>query len=115
MASVTDPSAFQNRSLGKQILFSIITFGLYPVYWLYITNVQLAEGTDAEFNPMTRTLAIILLSPVLIGLIWMWKMCEDAEAVTDQDGPILFLFFLVFSPVAWYLIQSGINETAQGA
>lgn len=111
--TVTDPTAFQNRSLGKQVLFSIITFGLYPIYWFYITNKQLAAGTDADFDPMVRTLLIILLSPVLIGLIWLWKMTEDAAAVADQDGPILFLFFLVFSPVAWYLIQTGINDVAE--
>ena len=111
--TVTNPSAFKEGSLGLQVVLFIITGGLYGAYWLYKVNSQLANGTDADFNPLTRTLAIILLSPFLIGFIWLWKTCNDAEAVTDQDGPILFLFFLVFSPVAWYLIQSGINEVAE--
>jgi hypothetical protein len=113
--TVTDPSAFKEGSLGLQVVLFIITFGLYGAYWLYKVNSQLAAGTDADFDPMMRTLLAIVLSPFLIGLYWIWQTCEDAEAVTDQDGPILFLFFLVFSPVAWFLIQSGINQTAQSA
>lgn len=109
---VTDPSAFQYRSLGMQVLFSVVTFLIYWLYWIHVTHKQLANGTDAEFSPAMRTIGLFI--PIYNFLV-MWRTCSDCEAVTDHDGPILFLFWLVFVPVFWYLVQSGINDVAQGS
>jgi len=112
MTSVTDPSAFKQGSLGIQVVLFIVTLGLYGLYWYYNVNSQLAAGTDAQFSAGTRTILSII--PVL-GLYWVWQTCNDAEAVTDQSGGLLFVLFIVFSPISWYLIQSGINQTASSA
>jgi nicotinamide riboside transporter PnuC len=109
MPEVTNPSAFKEQSLGKQALFFAITFGFYGLYWWHKTHHQLSEGTDADFDPTMRTVGLFV--PVY-NLIVFWKNCHAAEAVTDQDGPILFLFLLVFAPVMWYMVQSGMNEIA---
>lgn len=108
---VTNASAFQKRSLGKQILFSVITLGLYGLYWWHVTNKQLNEGTDSDFNPTLRTIGLFI---PIYNIVVMWRTSHDSEAVTDNGGVILFLLFLVFAPAAWYLIQSGINKTAAG-
>lgn len=107
---ITDPSAFTSRSLGKQVVFSIITFSLYWIYWFHITHKQLAAGTDAEFNPTWRTVGLFI---PIYNLIVLWRTSHDCEAVTDQSGPVLFLFTVVFAPVFWYLVQSGINDIAE--
>lgn len=110
MSSVTNESVFEHRSLGKQVLYVIITFGLYMIYWFHVTHQQLSEGTDAEFNPTMRTIGLFI---PIYNLLVLWRTAHDAEAVTDQDGVLLFLLMVVFTPAAWYLIQSGINEIAQ--
>ncbi|AGN01132.1 hypothetical protein L593_05915 [Salinarchaeum sp. Harcht-Bsk1] len=112
MPTVTDPSAFEEGSLGLQIVLFIVTFGIYGLYWYYSTNAQLAAGTDAEFSPVARTLLSLL---PFLGLYWSWQFCNDAEAVTDQSGPLLFVLFIVFAPISWFLIQSGVNSTAASA
>lgn len=110
MTSVTNESAFEHRSLGKQVVYAVITLGLYMIYWFHVTNVQLSEGTDAEFNPTMRTIGLFI---PIYNLLVLWRTAHDAEAVTDQDGVILFVLLLVFAPAGWYLIQSGINEIAE--
>lgn len=107
---ITDSTAFQHRSLGKQVLYSIITFGFYTLYWVHITHKQLSSGTSADFDPTMRTIGMFV---PIYNFIVIWRTSHDAEAVTDNDGPILFLFWLVFAPVFWYLVQSGINEIAE--
>lgn len=104
-ATVTDSSAFTEKSLGIQVVLSIVTIGLYTIYWLYSTAKQLDQGTDASLTPI---LAII---PIL-NIVAMWQISSAAEAVTDMDRGILFLLFIVFAPASWYLIQSGMNEAA---
>lgn len=108
---VTNTSAFQHRSLGKQVLFAVLTLGLYTIYWYYITLKQLNEGTDAEYNPVLRFVGLFV--PIL-NIVILWWLAQDAEAVVEQDGVLIFLAEIVFPPVVWYLVQSGINDVAQG-
>lgn len=112
MTDVTDSSAFSEGSLGIQAVLFIVTAGLYGLYWYYTINTQLAAGTDATFNPVTRT--VLSLIPI-VGLYWFWQFCTDAEAVADKSGGLLFVLFIVLAPISWYWIQSGINQTAAGA
>ncbi|MFP9060000.1 hypothetical protein ACLI4R_05645 [Natrialbaceae archaeon A-chndr2] len=109
---VTNPGAFSHRSLGKQVLFTVITLGLYPVYWYYITLVQFSEGTDAEYSPVLRFIGFFI---PFVNLVIMWWFAQDAEAVVEQDGLLIFLAALVFPPIVWYLVQSGINDVVQSA
>jgi hypothetical protein len=101
---VTNESAFTQGSPGKQVVLAIITFGFYGFYWMYKTADQLNNGTDAELNPIL----------VIVPFYGQWILSNAAEAVTDQDGIILFVLFLLFGPASWFLIQSGINEIASG-
>lgn len=104
-AQVTDSSAFKQKSLGKQVLFSVVTLGLYSLYWFYSTAGQLDRGTDRSLTPI---LAII----PLINVVAVWQVSAASEAVTDQSNIVLFIVFLVFAPLAWYWVQSGMNRVA---
>ena len=104
-ATVVDGSAFRKRSLGKQVLFAVLTAGLYSVYWFYVTAKQFDAGTDRNPTP-------ILAFVPGVNLLTAWQISGAAEAVTDRSQVVLFLLFLVFAPLSWYWIQSGINGVA---
>ena len=108
---VTNASGFKKGSLGKQVGLTVITFGLYMIYWWYDTHQQFAAATNTDLDPTIQT--VLFLVP-LANLYAIWQFSNEAEAVTDQSGTVLFVLFLVFAPAAWFLIQSGINEVAQG-
>jgi hypothetical protein len=104
-AQVVDESAFEQKSLGKQIVFSVITIGLYSLYWFFSTAKQLDAGTNRDLTP------VFAFVPIL-NLICMWQISDAAEAVTDQSQMALFLVFLFFGPLGWYWVQSGMNDIA---
>lgn len=106
-AQITDASAFEQKSLGMQVGLAIVTIGLYTIYWLYDTAKQLDAGTDRSLTPI---LAII---PV-VNLLSVWQVSDAAEAITDQSKVLMFVLFVVFAPISWYWIQSGMNEAASG-
>ncbi|WP_256298377.1 DUF4234 domain-containing protein [Haloarchaeobius salinus] len=102
---MTDPTAFEQKSLGKQVLFSIVTFGLYMLYWNYTTAEQLDQGTDQSLSP-------ILVFIPFVNLLVIWQMAGAAEAVTDKDRMVILLGWIFTGVLAWYWIQSGINDVA---
>jgi hypothetical protein len=102
---ITDEAAFERKSLGIQVALTIVTLGLYGLYWLYDTAKQLEEGTDGSLTP------ILGIIPV-VNLLSMWQISDAAEAVTDQSKVLQFVLFLVFAPISWYWIQSGMNSVA---
>ena len=112
--TVTDESAFTQASLGIQVLLFIVTLGIYGIYWYYSRMVELNNGTNVHLSPGIYT--IFLFIP-FAHLYTFWKVSEGGEAVTDQTQVVLFLlfFFGITSPIAWYLIQSGINRHASGS
>lgn len=102
---VMNRSAFKKGSLGLQVLFTIITFGLYTIYWTYKTAKTLDRGTDQDATPI---LAII----PLVNIIVYWQISKAGEAVMEQNAMPVFLLFLFFPIISWYWVQSGINSAA---
>lgn len=104
-AQITNAAAFEEKSLGLQVVLTIVTLGLYPMYWFYSTAKQLDAGTDASLTP------ILGLIPV-VNIVSAWQISDAGEAVTDQSKTVLFLLFIVFGPLSWYWVQSGMNAAS---
>lgn len=103
---ITNQSAFGNGSLGKQVVLTIITFGLYTIYWTYKTAKTFDQGTDQNLSPI---LAII----PFVNIIAFWQISKAAESVTEQGSMPIFLLFVFFPIISWYWVQTGINSVAE--
>lgn len=104
-AQLTNRSALEQKSLGMQVGLTVVTLGLYPLYWFYSTAQQLDAATDQDLTPIFGVIPFL-------NFVCAWQIAGAAEAVTDQDKEILFILFLVFGVLSWYWIQSGINQAA---
>lgn len=102
---VTNQSAFKTGSLGKQVLFTVITAGLYTIYWTYKTAKTFDQGTDENLTP------ILAIVPI-VNIIALWQISSAAESVTEQGAMPIFLLFIFFPVISWYWVQSGINSVA---
>ncbi|MCL9814709.1 DUF4234 domain-containing protein [Natranaeroarchaeum aerophilus] len=107
--TLTDPAAFQHRSLGKQVLFTVLSLGFYTTYWCYVTNDQLDRGTDKELRPLARTLGLFA-PPITFAVFWF--MSDDLQGIADQSNIVLFVCAVFVPPAFWYFVQSGINDIA---
>lgn len=112
LSSGDEPTHLIERSFPKVLLYTVITLGVYGFYWLYSVNKQLKLEYDEEYNPLWRTLALLI--PIYDILVF-WRISDTAaeHVVEDLNGPVLFLFWIVFFPAAIYLIQDGINQKVQ--
>ncbi len=98
----------KKRSIGLAILFTIITFGIYGIYWfICLTN------DSNEINPENKTasggLAFLftLISFGIYGIYWNYKL---GVKLTGSGVLYLILSLIGFGWVNYILAQSEINK-----
>ncbi len=111
----------KRRSIGLCILFSIITCGIYALYWLYC----LADGVNSlePEGKQTSPGMVLLFSIITCGiytLYWYYRAGEKINRLhqrnNDPSGSlhILYLVLGIFGLgiVNYALIQSELNKIA---
>lgn len=110
----------QPRSVGMCIVLSIVTCGIYGLYWLYCIHedVQTICG-----RPMSVSGGmVIVLSIITCGIYsfyWSYKMgqfLDNAKGNPNGNSSILYMILSIFglSIVAWALMQSELNHFTTG-
>jgi hypothetical protein len=109
---------------------SIITFGIYGIFWYYYANKELAEigqsrgteecGTSPGNSVLAVTLGAFVLIPAFISAYNFCKRLQAAERLTGapqgMEPGLLFVLYVFLAPVAAYIAQSNLNKVleAQG-
>ncbi|MBU0527225.1 MAG: DUF4234 domain-containing protein [Candidatus Micrarchaeota archaeon] len=102
----------KKRGVLFVIALSLITFGIYAIYWFYQTRNELNELTGETTSPILWTIGLFV---PIVNLYVLWKHCDAVEIVSKkaQNKVIIFLAWLVFFPVAQYLVQEELNKLAK--
>ncbi len=102
----------KKRGVLFVIALSLITFGIYAIYWFYHTRNELNELTGETTSPILWTIGLFI---PFVNFYVLWKYCEAAEIASKkaQNKVIIFLAWLVFFPVAQYLVQEELNKLAK--
>ena len=109
-------------------IFTIITLGIYQVFWWYLVNREMADygrarGTnELGDSPGKSTLALFPGALVVVPAIWTtvttFKRIQAAQRLNGQtpiNGWLGFVLVLVFSPALVGYMQSGLNSAWNGA
>ncbi len=100
------------RDMWAQVGLMIITIGFYAIYWFYATATELKGlAEDREANPGLWTILIF----IPFGAIYSYyKYGELYEKVSGDNLNrwILFILWIVFSPAAWFIVQTELNNRA---
>ena len=98
----------KKRNIVKVYLLSIITLGIYYIYWLYKTKNELNE-LGAQIP--TFWLAII----PIVSLYWLYKYAEGfAQISRKENATIWFLVFWLVGPLVMpAVVQSELNRIAE--
>ncbi|HIW83418.1 MAG TPA: DUF4234 domain-containing protein [Candidatus Dorea gallistercoris] len=106
------------RSIPLAIIFSIITCGIYGLYWLVKLNDevnQLSGEYQATSGGMVLVFTIITCG--IYGWYWLYKMGERCDRIKGMNGSsgILYLVLGIFglSIISYCLIQDTINKTVE--
>jgi uncharacterized protein DUF4234 len=110
------------RSVVWVIVLSIVTLGIYVIFWWYFANRELADygraqgTTELGDSPGKSTLALFPGGLVIVPAIWTgvttFQRVQAAQRLTGQapiNGWIGLVLYFVFSPAYPAYMQSGLN------
>jgi hypothetical protein len=105
----------QARPIGTTILLTIVTCGIYGLYWTYVTFEELKQHNNG------RGLggAVGLIIGIFVGVVNMFILPSEIKTMYEEDGrtspvePILGLWFLLplVGMIIWYVkVQRALND-----
>lgn len=119
----------KERSFIVYLLLSIITCGLYSIYFWYVYTEDLNNITEGDGAPLQNFIVVILLTIVTCGIykyVWMYQLgnklqmngprynvCIQENGTTILLWAVLGIFLLGIGPiVAHYFLINNFNELA---
>lgn len=112
----------QKRSIGLCILFSIITLGIYGIYWFVkLHNEAKIAANDPEGPSAGVAFLLTLVTCGIYGYYWSYKQGEKLDkACVDRGMPtssrsVVYLVLTIFGLgiIAYALMQDTLNKMAQ--
>ena len=106
----TGPIGMQ-RSIGTQILLSVVTLGLYGVYWAYTSHEDIRRHTDEGVGGVFGALIY-----VFAGLVTLFLLPIEIQRMYEADGqesPVRAstAFWALAFGIPWYVkCQRALNE-----
>lgn len=99
----------KRRSVAGIVVLSVITGGLYTIYWIVKTKSEMnAQGAGIPT-------AWLILIPI-VNIWWTWKFCEGVAYVTKggMSAGVAFLLLWLLSLIGMAIVQSALNKVARG-
>lgn len=112
----------QERNLATCILLSIVTCGIYGIYWLIclVNDINTASGHENDTSGGMVFLLSLITCDIYL-LIWMYQAggkIEQAKAIrglpSEKDSGVVYLILGIFGLgiVSYALMQNELNKIA---
>lgn len=111
----------KRRDIAVAIILSIVTCGIYGLYWFVCLNDDLNELTDREGTSGGVALILSLVTCGIYTIYWMYKSGEKVDELKSRRGQTsqysglvyIVLTLFGFGIVSYALIQDELNKHAQ--
>ncbi len=109
----------QERNIAVSIILTIITCGIYGIYWfIVLTDDAKQLSNDNETPGGGVAFLLTLITCGIYGIYWAYKMGKTIEkaksnhAMRAEDNSILYLVLqlLGFGIINYALMQNDLNE-----
>lgn len=110
-----------NRNVGLCILFSILTCGLYGLYWIYKITEELNFFSEDQSISPGLTILLSIITCGLFTIYWSYKMGkqifiaqEKLSIFPQSDDSVMYLVLSIFglTIISCAIMQSHINKMA---
>ena len=106
------------RSIVTAILLSIVTCGIYGIYWFVVltNDMNKLAGKEQDTNG-GMALLLTLLTCGIYSIIWSYKMGEKRDIVAGENASSNIIYLILslvgFGIVVYILAQDAINKAVE--
>ena len=76
----------KKRNVAAVVILTIITFGIYGIYWGYVTARDLQKESGEEKIPLTALLALLILSSNAGGALLGYDCHHTLNVLQARNG-----------------------------
>lgn len=102
--------SFKKRSIGLCILYSIITFGIYSIFWY--RNIARDVRTKTVVGPNPNDIWLIFIPFYGIYAMIMYDYVLGKAFKEEFSLDYLFILLLLLGPIGLIIAQVKLNEVA---
>lgn len=112
----------KERSIGVCILLTIVTCGIYGIYWFVVLTNDIKTASKDESLPSGgMAVLLVLITCGIYSIYWAYKMgkalavAKSASSNIVEDNSILYLILQLvgLAIINYALMQSQLNEIAK--
>lgn len=111
----------KERNIVVQILLSIITCGIYGIYWFITLTDDVAEANSNPDFSGVKALVFTLITCGIYGIYWNYKIGKEMyeanqkHGIATSDNSILYLVLALFgfSIITYCLVQNELNTLSK--
>ncbi len=108
----------KQRSIATAIILSIVTCGIYGLYWFVCLNNDVNTMNEQPGTSGGMALLLTIVTCGIYGWYWAYKQGEKVEAIKAKRGlpssnsAVLYLVLSIvgLSIVAWAMMQNELNK-----
>jgi hypothetical protein len=107
------------RSIALCIILSLVTCGLYSLYWFVVITDDLNTVSGQPDTSGGVSLLLTIVTCGIYGLYWAYRCGEKVDRakqmrnIPASNGGVLYLILYMFGGIiAYALIQNEINNLA---
>ena len=110
----------KQRNIAMCIILSIVTCGIYGLYWLVCITDDMNTATEEQWTTGSMVLLFTIVTCGIYSIYWSYKMGEKVDILKAKNGTptsnsgllYLILSLFGFGIVVWALVQNELNQVA---
>ncbi len=103
-----------NKNIAVCVILSIVTCGIYGLYWMYTLNEAACLVNPAEWNtPGGMVIVLSIVTCGIYGIYWNYKMGKTFAVIPGaSDNSLLYILLSIFGLgiVNFCIMQSDVNR-----
>lgn len=109
----------KERNIAVAIILSIVTCGIYSIYWFIVLTDDIVAASDDSFNSGAMCFLLTLVTCGIYGYFWAYKMGQLLQGAKQKRGlpansdmSIAYLLLQIFglNIVNLALMQNDVNQ-----
>jgi hypothetical protein len=113
-------AAITERGIAKELVLTMVTCGLYGMYWFYVTDDELARASGDPEISATKDLLLTFVTCGVWAIYCYYRNAKKCHELStryglnrqDQSTTVVLTMALGVGFIGWYLLQVEYNALA---